>query len=202
MFKFELTCCDCDAEWLYGRDVKAGKLPPRCPECKAEHNRQYHRRWRRKNPESSRASKKKWVQANPEKMAAARAKWERENPEARREFRRARKRLDPVANRTYVSARKARLRAATTMPVPAEAIRQRFEVYGNRCWICGDEGTTLDHVKPISKGGAHLPCNIRPACPACNSKKGATWPFRPLEIHALEPTQSTVPDREAGSVRG
>lgn len=52
-------------------------------------------------------------------------------------------------------------------------ITQRFEVFGNRCAYCGCEGRlTIDHVKPVSKNGPHMPANIRPACRSCNSSKG------------------------------
>lgn len=121
--------------------------------------------------------KTKWRLANPEKMAAARAEWEAANPDIRRRYRRERKQMDPVSNRAYVHARKARIKAATVVPFTAEQLRQRFAFYGNRCWMCGDEGDTLDHVKPISKGGGHILCNLRPACADCNGKKGAQWPY-------------------------
>jgi 5-methylcytosine-specific restriction endonuclease McrA len=45
------------------------------------------------------------------------------------------------------------------------------------CWMCGGDADTVDHVKPLSKGGAHILANLRSACQSCNSSKGATWPF-------------------------
>jgi 5-methylcytosine-specific restriction endonuclease McrA len=125
------------------------------------------------------AAKRKWRLENPDKMAAARAKWEAEHPERRREYRRARKRLDPVSNRGYVAARKARKRAATLVPFTPDQLRQRLAFYGGCCWICGATATTIDHVKPLSKGGAHMLCNLRPACGTCNTKKGTRWPYEP-----------------------
>ena len=35
----------------------------------------------------------------------------------------------------------------------------------------------LEHVKPLNKGGAHLLCNLRPACGDCNRFKLQKWPF-------------------------
>lgn len=49
--------------------------------------------------------------------------------------------------------------------------------YGNLCWICGGPGEQIDHVKPLSKGGAHCLANLRPACFRCNNKKRAMWPL-------------------------
>lgn len=46
------------------------------------------------------------------------------------------------------------------------------------CWLCGHRGAdSVDHVIPISKGGAHLdPANLRPAHVSCNSKRGNRAP--------------------------
>lgn len=52
---------------------------------------------------------------------------------------------------------------------------QRAQVFGNRCWMCQDAWTDWDHVKPLSRGGAHCLANLRPACGPCNSRKSSTW---------------------------
>lgn len=46
--------------------------------------------------------------------------------------------------------------------------------YGNVCLCCGkgDVKLTIDHVVPLSKGGANLITNVQPLCKSCNSKKG------------------------------
>jgi 5-methylcytosine-specific restriction endonuclease McrA len=77
----------------------------------------------------------------------------------------------------------AHRREARKMALPgfdyttAEMIKARCEMWGNRCYICGDKMQAIDHVKPISKGGAHLPCNLRPICKRCNSIKADKWPY-------------------------
>ena len=45
--------------------------------------------------------------------------------------------------------------------------------YDHRCAYCFDKPARLtqDHVKPISKGGAHAADNVVPACRFCNSSK-------------------------------
>lgn len=41
------------------------------------------------------------------------------------------------------------------------------------CYRCGRIADTVDHIVPISKGGAQLdPANLRPACKSCNSARG------------------------------
>jgi hypothetical protein len=52
--------------------------------------------------------------------------------------------------------------------------------WGGLCCYCRSErATTLDHVKPKSKGGSSLRSNLLPACQECNHSKGSenwlTW---------------------------
>jgi 5-methylcytosine-specific restriction endonuclease McrA len=66
------------------------------------------------------------------------------------------------------------------IPYTDEQLAAKYALWGNRCWICGctDKPLTRDHVKPVSKGGADMLSNIRPACQSCNSKKHNQWPVR------------------------
>ncbi|MGY5131292.1 HNH endonuclease [Streptomyces nigrescens] len=45
--------------------------------------------------------------------------------------------------------------------------------WGYRCAYCDERATHLDHVTPISKGGADREANMLPACQRCNLTKGA-----------------------------
>ncbi|MFJ3340003.1 HNH endonuclease [Streptomyces diastaticus] len=45
--------------------------------------------------------------------------------------------------------------------------------WGYRCAYCDDRATHLDHVHPLSKGGADAAHNMLPACAPCNLSKGA-----------------------------
>jgi 5-methylcytosine-specific restriction endonuclease McrA len=45
--------------------------------------------------------------------------------------------------------------------------------WGNKCAYCDSWAAHLDHVQPLSKGGADKASNIVPACAACNLAKGA-----------------------------
>lgn len=51
--------------------------------------------------------------------------------------------------------------------------------YNNQCWICSVKLDVVqwDHVHPLSKGGAHVRSNLRPACKNCNGRKGSKHPF-------------------------
>ena len=49
--------------------------------------------------------------------------------------------------------------------------------WGGLCAYCrGNRATTLDHLKPKSKGGSSLRSNLIPACRSCNADKGSeSW---------------------------
>lgn len=60
--------------------------------------------------------------------------------------------------------------------VTLDQLKQRFTAYGWACWMCGGTNDLcVDHVKPRSKGGPHIPANIRPACASCNGRKHDHW---------------------------
>lgn len=67
-------------------------------------------------------------------------------------------------------------------------IKDRF---GHRCAYCGRpmDRLEMDHVQPLSKGGAHSAQNIVPACRTCNAHKGAggAMPFAVKVTFATEP---------------
>ncbi|WP_443078262.1 HNH endonuclease [Streptomyces sp. SP17KL33] len=61
--------------------------------------------------------------------------------------------------------------------------------WGYACAYCGDHATHLDHVEPLSRGGADIESNIVPACASCNLSKGA----KTLAEWALLPFGPYVP---------
>lgn len=68
--------------------------------------------------------------------------------------------------------RKAQNRGQTPVQIPVAALRQRFNEFGNCCAYCGTDGDMqIEHVEPISEGGAHDIGNIVPACGPCNTSK-------------------------------
>jgi HNH endonuclease/Terminase large subunit, T4likevirus-type, N-terminal len=53
-------------------------------------------------------------------------------------------------------------------------LRAEILASGPPCVYCGAPATTVDHVMPVSRGGAELdPANCVPACADCNGRKGA-----------------------------
>lgn len=89
-------------------------------------------------------------------------KWRRENRRA----------SSDIAHRRW-----ARQKSATIVRFTKEQLLAKWSYWGSKCWICGVAATSTDHVKPLSKGGAHMLCNLRPICRPCNSRKSGRWPF-------------------------
>jgi len=77
------------------------------------------------------------------------------------------------ANRDIIQAGVERRRARQQGPgVSAEQWAAIQSAYDGRCAYCGTVGKmTMDHVVPLSKGGAHEPFNVVPACTSCNCRK-------------------------------
>jgi 5-methylcytosine-specific restriction endonuclease McrA len=137
------------------------------------------RYWR--DVEASRAAaRKRAVEQNRKRKAAKRA-WARadraKNPEkwrakGQREYAR-----NPLARREASHRRRALKLATMTEAVTTDRLAAKWDYWGGCCWMCGGEAVEWDHVKPLSKGGAHCLANLRPACVPCNRRKAARWPL-------------------------
>lgn len=88
----------------------------------------------------------------------------------------------PEVGRATVLRRRARLRGATIGAFGPKEIDQRMAMFGHRCWICRGPYEQVDHVKPVSKGGAHMLCNLRPICGDCNLRKSGRWPLHRIPM--------------------
>lgn len=76
-------------------------------------------------------------------------------------------------NIAAVEAYRVRLLAAPGDGVSTEEVKILFELYPLCVYCKVEESETLDHVVPISRGGAHEFSNLLPACRSCNSSKNA-----------------------------
>lgn len=180
------TCVDCAAETR--RSGRSGPHPKRCDDCASVHKRAGARRrtakyresnpgaaarekasyaaWYAKNAEDQRAKALDWYRSNRSRAAETNARWYRENVDK--------------------SRAKTQSRRAVSRGVHADRISPR-EVYDRDEWFCGicgesidsslsyphPKSVSLDHVVPISKGGAHTFDNVRAAHWLCNTRRGA-----------------------------
>lgn len=160
--------------------------------CRQHYNQRRHQRRYAADPDYFKRQASRWQAENRERYRARKRQHRLENPGAQRERNKRYYQVNrdalKLAAKAYRDAhreqgrawrrrRKALLKAAAVGPVTAELLAAKFAYWGDRCWMCGGEPTTVDHVKPLSKGGAHVLANLRPACASCNSSKKAVWPY-------------------------
>jgi 5-methylcytosine-specific restriction endonuclease McrA len=114
------------------------------PEHHHERKRRDGAAYRERHREERNRKQSEYIKAHPEIAYLA------------QERRRARKLAAPVNDLTRKQWR---------------AIKAAFE---NRCAYCGEhfERLTMDHVRPLSRGGSHTTSNVVPACRSCNCRKG------------------------------
>ena len=70
----------------------------------------------------------------------------------------------------------SRRRGANGVVTEAD-VRQVWERWQGRCWVCGYPATEVDHFIPVNKqaGGTNTADNIRPVCADCNHKRDWKW---------------------------
>jgi 5-methylcytosine-specific restriction endonuclease McrA len=66
-------------------------------------------------------------------------------------------------------ARFVRVPYRRDVPLTRRAVLERD---AHRCVYCGIKADTIDHVRPRSRGGAHVWTNVVAACARCNHRKG------------------------------
>ena len=93
--------------------------------------------------------------------AAGACRWESTPPEVRQ-----------AQSASQGNARRARKLAAEVVgPVPPE-VYEAIRASGP-CVYCGQPATTVDHVRPLARGGWEHEANLVPACGSCNYSKCA-----------------------------
>lgn len=123
-------------------------------------------RWHEAHREINRLWAARWRASHPEELRIRQAEYAASHPEVRRAlYERRRARMAGVVHETFSLA--------------DVAIRD-----GNRCGICGGavkadpkfpdpKSASVDHIMPISQGGAHALDNVQLAHLGCNAAKGA-----------------------------
>jgi 5-methylcytosine-specific restriction endonuclease McrA len=85
------------------------------------------------------------------------------------------KKLHPEQNRFDVKKRYHSKRASSDGTVTFEAWEEMKKNNNYSCVVCGKSepeiNLTMDHIKPISRGGVHSITNLQPLCALCNCKK-------------------------------
>lgn len=119
----------------------------------------------------------KWRSGNLDRLREMTASWRAREPEKQRAAGRAWSKNNRDRANANVNAYRARKLLATVIEFSVQSLAERWQYYGNKCWVCRDVATETDHVKPISRGGSHMLCNLRPICRPCNASKNNHWPL-------------------------
>lgn len=123
----------------------------------ADKRHEYARKYRNENSDKIHKHRHEYNKKNSKKLCELSLKWARNHPDlvrARNQKRRAR--LTNSSGWNYTTS---------------QHIKWRWEMWGNKCYVCGNKATATDHVIPLSRGGTHFPANMRPICHHCNSVK-------------------------------
>jgi 5-methylcytosine-specific restriction endonuclease McrA len=141
--------------------------------------RAYHQGWRARHPGRAAAANRRFYWRDPARSRTRVLVWRAINTDWVNAY--ARQWLKANGKNTeYTRRRAARRRGALHIRFSAADLVAKVAYWGNRCWICAGQPDAIDHVKPLSKGGAHVLANLRPICTPCNSHKSGTWPWPPL----------------------
>jgi 5-methylcytosine-specific restriction endonuclease McrA len=147
-----------------------------CKECKRAANRKY----RQDNIESIRnydaEYRRNRREVDDEFLQKSRQQysfWRENNLEHDKERQRKYRKDNPERFAYYAAQRRARRKNAEGNFTLSEW-QSLCNKYGNICLSCKEtKPLTIDHIKPLSKGGSNNISNIQPLCGSCNSSKGA-----------------------------
>lgn len=145
---------------------------------RATHRRLFVERtrgWREKNREQVLARRREQYAANPDLHRDRALNHIRKNYKAVRDRQNAGRRTENGRARSLLNKNRRRARLlGTESRFTAADWRVCKEMFGNRCAYCLKANPLeIEHVQPVSRGGADTVDNIVPACHACNASKGA-----------------------------
>jgi 5-methylcytosine-specific restriction endonuclease McrA len=174
------ACGESKAFTEFGKEPRvADGLQARCRLCKNKSGKI----WASQNKDKLNLMQNNYRKANPEKMAIYQQRYKA----TKREYTKQWYQENKEKYRGYVRARRAKIRENDFVKYSEwEVIAE----YGSKCHLCNmeidmlasratgssgwEESLHIDHVMPISKGGADSLENVRPAHGLCNLMKGAS----------------------------
>lgn len=182
---------------------RGDKLRAACKVCTNAQNREWHRRnphkqleydkrFAQSKPDQAKARTRRWREKNPDKVRQAsqnrkRGPNRKRNREYDREYARAWNAANPGKRRLTQHKYRARKMANKVGNVSLQEARA---ILNRACMYCGGVAEHLDHVVPISRGGAHSVGNLAPACASCNLSKRnrfviewKAWKLRDIRNH-------------------
>lgn len=139
--------------------TKRDGLMSACRVCKTA----YETARRKANPDTVKEDRKRYRTANREKYLAGKAAYRAAN--------KGRIAIYNAIRQAGITAERAGVVMATY------SVEDIIDMWGPReewkCVYCSSEAESIDHVQPMSKGGADAIHNIVPSCMSCNNSKGS-----------------------------
>lgn len=136
-------------------------------------------KYRAKNIENVRLSKLKYRLNNKEKVKAAQDLYNEKNKEKKCLYSREYKKLNPELAVLHVNTRRAR-KKANGGRLSKDLIKRLLVLQKGKCACCGKplgDDYHLDHIMPLSLGGANEDWNIQLLTASCNHHKSAKHPI-------------------------
>lgn len=176
---YSSNCKDCQKIYNRSRKGKAAQKRHRATEKRKEYHRE-HERIRRLN--MSEIKKKRWAQYQKQ--------YRENNRELSKEYQKQYKKTDcgKEANEKYRQSAKGKQQKKKSQAIRDTQKTQAggtyttaewhnlCKFYDFHCLMCNHqfpfEKLTVDHIKPVSKGGTSFIFNVQPLCQSCNSRKG------------------------------
>lgn len=156
--------------------------------------------WQQKNPDKKNKTALAYFYRHHEARKAAGRKWKKEHRAQERMYQRAYRKAHPdtttelwrqrywerhpdklAESKLRREQRRRARKRGVMVDVTKQQLDARWNVFGGLCWICRQTANEWDHVKPLARGGAHIPANLRPVCGHCNRVKQDQWPYRRRE---------------------
>ena len=162
---------------MYNRNIERKNMT-------TEEKKEYNRQWRKANKEKVRESARRYREKNREKMRARWNQYHKDNPKKHRANQRSYIRKNPIRakfinTRSQIRRRLEKYNIEDKNIFTLEEGLALYEAQMKRCAYCGKPLSTsfsVDHIVPVSRGGASTIDNIALACRKCNSTKGQFTP--------------------------
>lgn len=159
-----------------------------CRLCKSEYHRNYYKSnkervdavnkaWISENRDRSRNIKKKWTDSNKDKQAAAIKKWQIENKERFDKTKKEWALENKERLRIHCMNRRRKLAGGKLSQGIVQILTNKQQ---GLCAGCGkplNGDYHIDHIHPISKGGANTDDNVQLLHSRCNLIKSAKFPW-------------------------
>ena len=150
-----------------------------------------HAQWAVQNRDRRNATSRKWNASNTEKKRELNEQYRQANQQAINKKRKQRRKQDPSMERVKAAVRRARKRESGGQ-LSKNIVQQLLNRQNGLCTCCGNPLNGkyhLDHIVPLSLGGADTDANVQLLLPKCNLQKHKSTPEKFLARRQKEQLQ-------------